>query len=1708
MWVNSSEIPGNGIDDDHNGYIDDVYGINAITGTGTVTDDHGHGTHVSGTIGAVGNNSTGIAGVNWNISILSCKFLNSSGSGYVSDAVECMQYIKAMKDRGVNIVATNNSWGGGDYSQSLYDAINNQRDILFIAAAGNSSYDHDKVPVLPAGYYLPNVLAVAAADHTDAKASFSDYGKLSVHVSAPGVDIISLRASGTDMYKDGKHYIPDGDSNARYYKASGTSMATPHVTGVAALLSAQQPGRSWVETKNLILSGGDDIPSLGTVTITGKRINAYGSLTCVDRPLFAPLKASAFPDPGTKGVLAALSINCGAANGPVTFTDSEGNSLTMRDDGVSPDLQANDGVFSAEWTPLHENELLIFSHPSGTTPLRLPLYEITTYALAEASTQAVYSQPVEVKGGLAPYAWTLVSGSLPPGLTLNGGSGLITGTPTSTGEYKFIVQVADAENSVLSRELLIEVVDFPVYEAWARTYAGIGADDAYGIAVDTNGYVYTTGRSSNGQNDDFLTLKYDPGGNLIWARRYDAGYSERAYAVAVDGSGNIYVTGYTYQSSTYTYKYLTIKYDSSGSILWARTYDSGRWAYSVAVDEAGNIYVTGAGNGSMKTVKYDSAGNVLWNVNYSKGSDCQGTGITYKSGFLYVTGFYTSGSNSHFITLKYDTSGTLKWASAFDGGNDEQAQDVAVDSSGNVFVTGYSHANSDYNYLTLKYDPDGTLLWSKIYNVSSSAYDYAYGIGVDSNDNIYVMGYSWHVLGSEIVTICYDQSGEVIWTKTRYWGFNNYTYGYALAIDANDNLYIAGSSFNKIDHDFFVMKYTQKLAILNPGILTATLGAVFHEELVPVGGSRPVAWSISAGSLPEGLTLDSGTGVISGTPVSKGTSQFTIQVTDPSFAAAFLAMTIDVFDPVYTLSIWNQSPNSWYCDAITVGEAGNYYAAGSSYNGSNRDLYIIKYGPGGDGIWQKTYDSGFEDEGRGIALAGDGSIIAVTQKRNGTAYDCQIFKYDSNGNLLLTWDHGEGNRYCNAVAVDPAGSIYVTGYSNTDGSAFLAKYDPSGNLIWTRNGGGNALAIDKSGRVTVTQTGGGQLLKYDAEGNVVASFGGPYNYGIAVDNEGNTFLVGYEWDSSEGCQVNCTYALTIKYDPAGNELWRRTYREYSSSLYGVATDSSGNVYVTGNSRNSNGDYLTIKYDPSGTLLWVETYDDRDDFGKAVAVDSASNVYVTGNARNHCTTIKYGQAFLNITSSVLPVGVKGTSYSSMLTADSGQPPYTWAVSASALPSGLSLNSATGAITGTPVTTGVFSFTAQASDSIYTVVKPLSITVNEPITDLTITSVSAPSSGMAGASITITDTTSNSGTSALGASTTSFYLSANTLYDGSDVLLGSRTVEGLSGGASSSGSTSVTIPAGTATGTYYIMAVADAGGAVSETSESNNTKSSYAVSIGPDLTVTAVSGPSTAAAGSTFTVTDTTTNSGAGAAGISTTSFYLSSNTTYGTGDVLIGSRTINSIGPGSSSSGSASATVPGGTALGTYYIIAVADSTGAMSETSETNNTKCSLQISITPAVAPSADFSASVTSGYAPLSVAFTDLSSSSPSSWSWNFGDSGTSTQQNPSHTYTSAGTYTLSLIATNAGGSSTKTKTGYITVLSCDLGLIQTQYDGALNGGFLRLRNGTSSESVVLNRNISITIAGGYDCSLSSVTGTTMIAGSLIIEKGTAIIDQLTIQ
>ena len=269
IWVNPNEIPNNGIDDDQNGVIDDVHGFNALTNSGDPNDDNGHGTHCAGIIGAKGNNSLGISGANWKVKLMGLKFLSASGGGTTDTAIAAIEYAVTMKNRGVNIKVLNNSWGGSSYSAALEDAVQaaNQAGILFVAAAGNASNDNDTSGSYPANITLDNVVSVAAIDNNGNLASFSNYGRQSVHLAAPGKDIYST------LLEDS------------YASLSGTSMAAPYVAGVAALVLSNNPELSTAHLRQRLMNTVKPLEGLAGQLIAPGTVSAYNALSNIQHPL-------------------------------------------------------------------------------------------------------------------------------------------------------------------------------------------------------------------------------------------------------------------------------------------------------------------------------------------------------------------------------------------------------------------------------------------------------------------------------------------------------------------------------------------------------------------------------------------------------------------------------------------------------------------------------------------------------------------------------------------------------------------------------------------------------------------------------------------------------------------------------------------------------------------------------------------------------------------------------------------------------------------------------------------------------------------------------------------------------------------------------------------------------------------------------------------------------------------------------------------------------------------------------------------------------------------------------------------------------------------------------------------------------------------------------------------------------------------------------
>jgi subtilisin family serine protease len=318
-----------------------THGFNAINGACVPDDDNGHGTHVAGIIGAVGGNGRGVVGVNWQTSIMALKFLDSTGSGYVSDAVEAIEFAiqakQALADSGAaNVRVLNASWSGGDYSQALADEIARaaDNDILFVAAAGNTATDVDTHPAYPANYTGANIVSVASTDNRDELSSFSDYGAASIHIAAPGTSIYS-----TYMY-------PSDPGTSAYATLSGTSMAAAYVSGTAALVLSACAYPTGA-LRNALLASATSVPALGASVRSGRRLNAAAAVESC---------GGASPDVGDI-ILQAADVPQGSRHGQWTLspdsTAAGGEKLSTPDEGwaaTSVPLAAPSDYFDITFT--------------------------------------------------------------------------------------------------------------------------------------------------------------------------------------------------------------------------------------------------------------------------------------------------------------------------------------------------------------------------------------------------------------------------------------------------------------------------------------------------------------------------------------------------------------------------------------------------------------------------------------------------------------------------------------------------------------------------------------------------------------------------------------------------------------------------------------------------------------------------------------------------------------------------------------------------------------------------------------------------------------------------------------------------------------------------------------------------------------------------------------------------------------------------------------------------------------------------------------------------------------------------------------------------------------------------------------------------------------------------------------------------------------
>lgn len=739
--------------------------------------------------------------------------------------------------------------------------------------------------------------------------------------------------------------------------------------------------------------------------------------------------------------------------------------------------------------------------------------------------------------------------------------------------------------------------------AWKRSYdgPGHGADEARAIGLDASGNVYVTGSSYGGAStgNDYATIKYSPLGRQLWVSRFNGGQNgdDDAYAIAVSADGYAHVTGSSYGASysggdlkLVGQDYLTVKYDPSGKQLWASTFNYNWGGFqqgaSIALDSEGNVFITGPNwhwlspdNGPAFTViKYQAVdGRMLWSCDYNGPGNDWDEGIALvvdTAGAVYATGKSygntATGYNAFdFVTIKYSSSGVQRWVSRYNGpGNGEDdAAAIALDTQGNVLVTGQSWASGKYmDIATVKYrGTDGKELWVQRFGLAAG-WDSPVSVAVDAKNNVYVAGNSVsNSTGNDYVALKYGTGGKELWVE-RYAGLESTSDSAAgLALDGKGNVYVTGTSYRACSaQDYATVAYS------------------------PTGRKL---WAVRYNGPNNGCDEPAGIGTdSSGNIYVAGTS-----ATSESNPWDYAAVKYRAADGVRLWARRLTLPNSQFelANAVTVNADGSVAVTGWWIKPDVSGLLnflTVKYSAAGELLWNRSYDGPAKraDYPYAVAMDAQGKVYVAGMSEN-SAYDDDyaIIKYDDGGMLWAKTYNGpaKGEDWAQAVTVDGKGNIYVTGCSESTNSQDVVtiKYNAAGSRLWVNRHSVSG-EIDTAGAIT-------------------------------LDKDGNICITGDSYTDAGG-----TDYLTIKLDAAGKELWAKRYNgpgNGDDSALAVTADKDGNIYVTGRSMGTgSSDYATVKYSPAGTELWVKRYDGPGkgwDGAVALALDKLGNLYVTGTS---------------------------------------------------------------------------------------------------------------------------------------------------------------------------------------------------------------------------------------------------------------------------------------------------------------------------------------------------------------------------------------------------------------------------------------------------------------------------------------------------------------
>ncbi len=1520
MFRNEADCDHNGVDDDGNGFVDDCYGIDTFHGTSDPMDDHRHGTHAAGIIGAAGNNGVGVVGVNWNVRLLACKFLDDNGLGTIAGAIACLDYVRALKDRGVNIVATSNSWGGAPFSLALYEAIDaqRQRGILFVAGAGNDALEIG--PLYPAAFAaeLFNVVTVGATTSSDTLAGFSNFGRWTVHLGAPGTDILST--------------VPGGG----YQLLSGTSMATPHVSGVAALLKAQDPTRDWRALKNLLLAGGDDRPALSGVTLTGKRVSAGGALSCADAVLLRrqqPLYGALFLRLGEPLDLAALHIRCAVPDGDVTVTvDPGGEAVILRDDGGGIDQTAGDGVYAATWTPPAVGTYTLTFPGGDVVTVRVspnPVYQVATAPLDyrvitgtsldlgdDAAADLTLPFPVMFGGASFDRVFVSANGNV----NFSGPFTQPFNYPIGTapiGElvapfWDDLAPVPGTAQNVFwavtgtapRRELVIEWRNVPLHAcadaAAAVTFQVVFfedrsdvlfnyADTVFGgacAAADRGAHASVGIQTSLHQSTEFsfesasladgLALRWtnpSPGARVTPTSR-DFG------VVAVGASADLTFTVQNTGTATLT-----------GSA-------AGPAPFSVAT---GGAFSLGPGQSQDVTIRFSPTvdGDVTASVTFASNA-----GSFQRA----VTG---TGLAAHTVPSLV----SLAPADARAGG---PALTLVV--SGGEFVAASVVRWNGADRLT-------TFVSATELQAAIPASDLA--AGGTAQVTVFTPAPGGGASGAIALRIGYP--APIVTSLTPD---SAPAGGPALALTVHGESFFPVSvvRWDGAARPTTYVSATELRAaiplgdLLHAGASGLVAVGVFNPE--PDGGSAQRSFALAGARALAVTTAGGGGGTVTSSPAGIGCGADCAE----AYAPATLVTLTAAPDARSRLSGWSG------CDTTSTATCRVSMSANRSVTATfdllpRPDLQVVSVtAPAGGAVGRPLAVSALvrnTDLAAAVAstlqfyLSPDGTLgagarLLLSRPTPGLAPGASTTVAAT---MTIPSDVLPGAY--RIVALADAGSVVSERVenNNTGVSApitvtlYRSELAVTALTVPARSALGQLVAIQNTVRNTGPAPAGAFSLRFHLASDTT------------LDSSVAVLGVRALGGLAAGALSSATTSLRL---PANVSAGQYHVLAVADALgQQVELDEDNNVAVSS----------AFAVEPYRSELAVTALAPpaRAAVGKPIAL--ASTVRNTGLAPAGAFSIRF---YLSSDGS-LDAGdpVLGTRVVAALTAGAQAP----ATTSLTIPGNVSA--------GQYHVIAVVDALGQQPELDETnnvaVSAPFAVEPYRP--ELAVAALAPPPRGAVGRPITVQNTLGNAGLAPAGAFSVRFHLSADGVLDAADAVLGVRMLAGLAPGTTSAAATTLTLPGNVSAGQYHVIAVVDALGQQLELDETNDVAVSAPFSVEPyrpELGVTALTPPARGGLGQLIAVKNTVTNTGLAPAGAFSVRFHLASDATLDASVAVLGVRALGGLAAGATSAVTTSLRLPGNVSAGQYYVIAVVDALGQQPELDETNDVTVSLPFTVEP----------------------------------------------------------------------------------------------------------------------------------------------------------------